>query len=210
MSDESLRDRTIALAGIFQVAQLVHQIAHTGLADSAPVQSSIESLFKINAVSTEDVYNGVEGVSYGLRLMVKMLEGKNSRKDLEITRYLIGLIQLERQLYKRPKVMAQIGEAIERASGQVEHFSTTHPNVIASLADIYQSNVSALNPRIMVSGEPLHLDNPDNANKIRALLLAGIRSAVLWRQKGGNRWQVFFKRKHMIRTAQALLDDMQF
>jgi high frequency lysogenization protein len=44
-----------------------------------------------------------------------------------------------------------------------------------------------LSPRIMVNGDPAHLNNPENANRIRALLLAGIRAAMLWRQSGGGR-----------------------
>jgi adenylosuccinate lyase len=35
-----------------------------------------------------------------------------------------------------------------------------------------------------------NLQQPSNAAKIRALLLAGIRSARLWRQLGGHRWQL--------------------
>ena len=49
------------------------------------------------------------------------------------------------------------------------------------------------------------LQNPRNAERIRALLLAGIRSATLWRQLGGNRWQLFFSRRKILKDAYALL-----
>ncbi|MEH6454630.1 MAG: DUF489 family protein, partial [Psychromonas sp.] len=35
-------------------------------------------------------------------------------------------------------------------------------------------------------------------HKIRALLLAGVRAAVLWRQIGGKRRQLIFSRKAML------------
>src|SRR3569623_1691456 len=52
-----------------------------------------------------------------------------------------------------------------------------------------------------------HLSHPDVANKVRTLLLAAIRSAVLWRQCGGNRWQLIFGRRKIIDTARALLGE---
>jgi len=49
------------------------------------------------------------------------------------------------------------------------------------------------------SGE--RLPNDDNAAKIRALLLAGIRAAVLWQQLGGSRWKLFWSRRKYVATA---------
>ena len=81
-----------------------------------------------------------------------------------------------------------------------------HENVIANLADIYSNTLSQIPPKIMVAGESNFLNNPSNANKIRALLLAGVRAAVLWSQTGGGRWQVLFKRKQFVQAARELLD----
>jgi len=39
------------------------------------------------------------------------------------------------------------------------------------------------------------------ANRIRALLLAGIRSAVLWYQLGGRRWRLVVYRRRIQHTA---------
>jgi high frequency lysogenization protein len=57
----------------------------------------------------------------------------------------------------------------------------------------------------MVRGEPNYLQNPDNQNRIRALLLAGIRAAWLWRQMGGNRWRILFGRQQFLDAAQTYL-----
>ena len=78
-------------------------------------------------------------------------------------------------------------------------------NIYASLGGLYSDTISTLNPRIMVSGEPTVLNNSDNANRIRTLLLSSIRSAVLWQQLGGNRWQLLFKRKKIVSIAKTLL-----
>jgi len=52
--------------------------------------------------------------------------------------------------------------------------------MIGNLANLYRNSISHLNPRIMVSGDPDHLNNNETASTIRAALLGGIRSVVLW------------------------------
>ena len=91
---------------------------------------------------------------------------------------------------------------------QLEHFDVVHPNVTARLADIYMKHISTLGPRIMVSGEHNYLEATDNANRVRALLLAGIRAAVLWEQLGGGRLQFLMRRKLFATTAQEMLNQM--
>jgi len=56
-----------------------------------------------------------------------------------------------------------------------------------------------------VNGEQGYLATPLIAAKVRAGLLAGVRSAVLWRQLGGNRWQLLFGRRRIAREAGRLL-----
>jgi len=45
-------------------------------------------------------------------------------------------------------------------------------------------------------------------NRIRACLLAGIRSAILWRQVGGTKWQLLFFRRRIFDTAQHLYNSI--
>ena len=103
-------------------------------------------------------------------------------------------------------MLEQIRVGIERARLQSEHFSITHTNVLANLAACYSETISTLTPRIIVSGEQGHLSNPDVANAVRALLLSAIRSAVLWRQCGGNRFQLLFGRSKLLAEARRLLE----
>ena len=44
----SLKDQTLALAGVFQAANLVQQIAHNGQCNEASLKTSIRSLFATN------------------------------------------------------------------------------------------------------------------------------------------------------------------
>jgi high frequency lysogenization protein len=57
----------------------------------------------------------------------------------------------------------------------------------------------------MVNGEQQYLTRPDVVNKIRSVLLAGIRSAILWKQCGGSRWKFLFYRKKIQNELKSLL-----
>jgi high frequency lysogenization protein len=154
------------------------------MADSQAVATSIYSLFQVDADSVEAVYGDPAGLAGGLQQLYAQLEG-NAGRDAELTRHLVALIHLERRLSANPEMLSQIRQGLSSATERLEHFPMLHPNILAQLAHLYSATISRLQPRIIVRGEALHLQNPDNQNKIRTLLLAGIRSAILWRQLGG-------------------------
>jgi len=203
----------MALCGVFQAARMVQQIARTGMCDQEPFEASINSIFTLDCATAEAAYGDISNIVFGARTLVAQLGPNKSNKtsnqthEIEITRYVIGVMVLERKLIKRKDLLDVIERGVESATKQREHFSLTHENVLANLADIYSKTISTLNPRIMVNGEHQHVTNPVNANKIRALLLAAIRSAVLWRQCGGNRWQLLFGRKNILAQAQQIIDE---
>lgn len=200
----TLRDATLALAGVFQATYLVREIAHHGTVPSNLLEVSIRSLFEIDPLDTESVYGGHGQLNTGFKLLKDQLGGDTKKADIEITKYVVALMHLERKLVRNQELMGRLKSGITRIRGQVDHFSFTHENVLAALADLYLNTVSTLTPRIVVSGQHGHLTNPANANKVRALLLAAIRSVVLWRQSGGNRFQLLFKRKQLVAEADAL------
>lgn len=202
---KSITDRTLALGALFQSAWLVDQIARTGTAPQTEYETCISSLFEFSPATTESVYGSRFEIKRGLQTLIEQMEGNNDQRSLYIMRYAIGLIQLERKVSTKPGMLATIGKELEGTSHQLRHFGQTHPNVIARLADIYANTVSTLTPRIMVSGENNHLQKQENANKVRAVLLTGIRAAILWKQCGGSRWQLLFQRRKLIQQAKLLL-----
>jgi high frequency lysogenization protein len=198
-------DRAIALSGIYQAAYQVKQVAYRGITNSENFSANIHSLFQLDAHSVVDVYGGLDGIAPGLRLTYKQLSGAVAR-DNELTRYLLSLIQLERKLSSHRDRQEKIRADITLTASRLIHFPATHSNILSALADIYTNNISTLKPRIMVSGEPAYLQNSNNVDLIRALLLSGIRAAILWRQTGGRRMHLLFKRKNYIASCKDILD----
>jgi len=200
-------DQTLALAGIYQAASLVKQIANTGMANSAHIESSLETLFRFDAATVEEVYGSIAGVSHGVKVLLQHLNDRSSR-DIEITKYVISLIMLEKKLSYNKDMLDDISNRLNKIESQFEFFSLCHENTFAKLGHVYKETISTLGPKIIVSGEQPHLNNEHNASKVRALLLAGIRSAVLWRQCGGSRWQFIFGRKAYITECERILSQI--
>jgi high frequency lysogenization protein len=200
----SLNDRTLALAGVHQAARLVQQVARKGMADGAALASSIRSVLAMDADDVPSVYGGPEGVALGLQVMVRQM-GPGPR-DMEITRYVVSLLHLERQMRRHSHLADAIREGLEGVMRQARHFEPTHPTIVAALAGVYEQTFSTLAYRIQVRGESGYLTNPDNANRVRALLLAGVRSAVLLRQCGGTVWSVLLVRRRLVAQARSLIE----
>ncbi len=201
------RDRCIALAAVFQVARLVSDLARHGDADPQATEASIYSLFQIDADSAVAVFGDLNGIALGLHELRAQIMNRNIH-NTDVIRYTVSLMHLERKLAKRPDLQERIGEGIRTATRRLEHFSLLHDNILAQLADLYSETVSTLQPRILVQGEALHLQNTGNANRIRALLLSGIRAARLWQQTGGNRLRLLLGRKRLALTVDKLLTEI--
>lgn len=204
------RNRTLALAALFQCVEGVTQIAARGNVDSELFEACINSILTEDHSSPEALYGDANKLRTGFRVLMYQLgastlnpDGKP--KDIEATRYAVNLLYLEKKLANDPDMFQSLLKNIENAQQQLDFFAMTHPNMIARLAEIYTTTVSKLGPRIMIKGDQNHLANPENAAKIRALLLAGIRAALLWRQAGGSRWKLIFSRSAMQKEAQQFL-----
>ncbi|WP_353573161.1 high frequency lysogenization protein HflD [Candidatus Albibeggiatoa sp. nov. BB20] len=207
---KNIEHSTIALAGIFQSAFLVKQVAKQGIIDQSSFETAISSVLKLDASSTAEVYNGLGGVKHGFQLLVKQFgtEQQGQVFDHELMRYVLNMLVLERKLQKNKTMLPVIGNRIREAMSYKEHYHIAHEKVLDCLANLYLDTMSHFTPRIQVTGEQRFLENEFNAQKIRILLLAGVRSAILWRQKGGSKWQLVFSRKKMVSIARQYLDEL--
>ena len=95
-----MKDRTLALAGLMQAVRLVQQMAQTGEADTKALAASIDSLFRFDADSVEDVFGGAGGVEDGLRRLLSQLDGDG--RDPALTRMAMTVLHLERRFIAHP------------------------------------------------------------------------------------------------------------
>lgn len=206
--DHSLRNQVIALAGLAQAMELVKQTARTGRNEEIALKASVLSIFMTDADDILEVFGGLSNLALGLKALNRQLS-EPKQVDPETARYASTLIYLEPLLSQNTVMTGVISLSIKEAR-EIWERSTERldPEVFRVLAGAYQRTISTLKPRIMIAGEQRQLSDPQNANQIRTLLLAGIRSALLWRQAGGSKWRVLFLRSKMRRMVQDLLDEI--
>lgn len=196
----TMQEQLVALGAVFEAAVLADKIARTGQVSEASMGCMLGSLLVRDPKTTLDVYGGDDlNLRDGYRALISSLERNPSALQREPLRYSLAMIGLERQLDKRSDMLQVMGSRLDQIQQQVEHFGLVHDNVIAACGGLYQDTISTFRQRIQVHGDMRFLQQPSNAAKIRALLLAGIRSARLWRQLGGHRWQLVFSRGKLLK-----------
>ena len=141
---------------------------------------------------------GFHNLDPGRKLLSSVLNRDTQTIQSDVIRYTLALIHLEKKLSRNKEMLGVIGQRLDRTKEQANHFGMLHENVIASLASIYTDTISSFKSKIQVTGDMRYLQSTATASKIRAILLAGIRSATLWRQLGGSRWQLFLGRKKLL------------
>ena len=201
-----MQEQLVALGAVFESAALVDKVARTGQVSEPAVGCMLGSLLVRDPKDTLEVYGGDDlNLRDGYRALVSSLERDPTSLQREPLRYALALLALERQLAKRSDLLQIMGSRLDQIHSQVEHFGPTHENVVAACGSLYEDTISTFRQRIQVHGDMRHLQQPSNASKIRALLLAGIRSARLWRQLGGHRWQLVFSRKKLLKELYPLM-----
>lgn len=201
-----MQEQLIALGAVFESAALVDKVARTGQVSEPAVACMLGSLLVRDPKDTLEVYGGDDlNLRDGYRALASSLERDPASLQREPLRYALALLTLERQLAKRGDLLQIMGSRLDQIQSQVEHFGPAHENVVAACGSLYEDTISTFRQRIQVHGDMRHLQQPSNASKIRALLLAGIRSARLWRQLGGHRWQLVFNRKKLLKELYPLM-----
>ena len=197
------QDQLFALAGMFHACQLVDDMARHGSVDSKQLDIHLRALLNQNPETTYSVYgtdreDALHNLAPGIQAMQSLLGQNKKSAEPNVLRYLVSVAFLARKLSQNSAMLNRVGEGIHNASLQAETFSISHENVIANIAQLYKDTIGTFRQRIQVNGYADHLQQPVVANRIRCLLFAAIRSAILWNQLGGRRSQLLFQRRKIV------------
>ncbi len=202
-----LQDQTLALASMFQSASLINQLAEGETINQAAFDCSLDSLFSLEAKSTEEIYGPGDGLILGLKTLVAYLDTEKQMIDKRIAYYVLSMIKLQDRLMKNQQMIVEVQNGLNNIQSQARDFELSPQARIHKIDGLYQQTISRIKPRIMVQGDQMQLSNSDVTSKIRSLLFAGIRAAVLWRQRGGSRLKLIFSRKKYVQQAAQMLDN---
>ncbi len=206
--------QNIALAAVAQCASIVNSLALHGRSPNAELVACINPLLIINPTSVDEVYPRISSLNLGLKTLQDIFSNDRVRENADLIRYTLGMLLLRNKLTGNRAMQNHIRQKLrqiapvkgmEGADTKQEEFDRDRQyqedHTYEQLADLYQDTISTLPYRVQVQGKAENLKNELVANKIRAVLLAGIRSAVLWYQLGGRRWRLVFYRKRIQQTA---------
>lgn len=200
-----MTERTLALAGVMQATELVRQAAWHGTWSGYAASVCLNSLFCLESESVESIYGGKKQLRLGLETLLAALQGEN--RYAEALTYALGLLQIEKRFVKSSELQETVGSGLEKIAhtGEgLEEFQRENRQA-HEIALLYASTISQITPRIVVKGKPEYLKLERTVDWVRTLLLAGLRSAVLWDQLGGGRFELLLGRKRIINEAQSLL-----
>ena len=200
----SMEQRALALAGLLQSLKQVRQIADTGQADAGVVATAIDSVFRIDAESPLAVYGGASALRPGL-LLLRGYFG-NDGKDELLPRLALAVLQLERRFVRDSGMAQRVHEGVLALAPAAARLGNQHPEVLAALGALYADTISHLRPRVLVQGNPHYLGQTGVVAEIRAMLLAALRSAVLWRQLDGSLWDFLLRRRELVQAIGTHLD----
>ena len=200
----TIENQTVALAGVFQAVHLCKSLATTGRADEDDLAATLRSILTLESDRVIDAYGGSPAaLRRGLRVLKNQMSGRGAAHDMDLARYALSLMQLGTNVLRDDGAVEQLRIGIGRARSL--DFEVADPTMISNFANLYRSAISHLSPRIMVSGDPAHLNDAATASTIRAVLLGGLRSVVLWQQCGGARWRLLLSRPQYVAHAGELL-----
>jgi high frequency lysogenization protein len=200
-----MKDKTLALAGVFQAAELVRQAASHGTWSGYAATSCLNSLFKLEAETAADVYGGSDRMRLGIETLLAVLQGDGQYG--ETLRYVVGLLQIQKKFNRSSRLQQAVGEGLMAIQDEGETLEQHEREDLQAerIAELYTQTISHLSPRIVVNGRPQYLQNKRTTDWIRTLLLAGLRSATMWTQLGGGRFELMFGRKKILRDAESFL-----
>lgn len=221
------QNRLLALAAVFQAAQLTHLLAvHGGHAlsnnhiNSVAFNCILQASFDIQAKEQHSLFSlDFFGSLQDLQIGLQALEGalmqpyQQSKPRMpapapyaEALRYAIALLQIERKVYRKTVFVEKIGtqqRALKQRLNFFDH-NLQHSAILASTANLYVETAGSLSSRLNVRGKPDTLKNQANIDRIRSALFAGLQAAHLWRELGGNRLQLIFGRRGMLDDIRAI------
>ncbi len=188
MNADSPDYAALALAGVVQAAALVHATAHGKPLLPEVREALLRTVPTRHASNLDEIFPNPGDWRSGARIAAEALSGR--AQSPEILRYTLQLVELATTLRGVPQVVEKLGRLLDDVH-------PTDPEE-AQLARIYQQTISTLGKRIQVTGDPRVLQQEHVAERIRALLLAGVRLAWLWHQLGGRRWHLILRRRALL------------
>ena len=202
--------QNIALCAVAQCAALVHELAIGKEIRQSQLASAINPLLILNPESVEQVYPNLESLTLGFSTLQSILGSNRLKQNSQIRRYITEILILRKTLSKNMIMQSVVRAGLSNLEpirpSLIDCMQTNQQEIneqnytFEEISSLYRKTLSTLKHRIKVAGKVQFLKNEIVSNKIRGLLFAGVRSAVLWHQLDGRYWRLFIYNKRISNT----------
>ena len=199
-------NKTIALAGMHLALSQVQQIAWDAKYDYPSIDVCLNSLFARNPDTYAEVFGSINDLKQVLIALRTSFTDKHDKQALERARYMVNLMMLSKNIKDNSELGQQVGTTLSLLDEAGNNLQDQRSYIIERIAQLYQNTISPLTPRVIVYGDPQILKDGANAAAIRAMLFAGLRSALLWYQAGGNQLNLLLGKSKYLNTIDQMLD----
>jgi high frequency lysogenization protein len=208
------RQKTLALAAVFQAAALADNLARRGTADIHAMKTLLDSIIVFDTDNPEAIYGSPQQLIMGLRALEGCLtigglnDNENYANQLQ---YALGMVQLESQLSNSDRLLNTLRTRLEQAQKQLPHFDNdiSTQGMINNFAGAYIDTIGTLRFRLQIKGNQQKLQTAGVPEQVRAVLLAGIRAAWLWKRLGGRRWHLLLTRSQILEELRVLIKEVR-
>ena len=200
-SSNLVETQVLAISGVLRAARIVQDLARRGRTQSEHFRCAMVSVGTVDESDAKKALGGIDSLVFGLD---DLTQKQPDAFLMERVRYATALLDLAKTLGKSPEASGQIGKVLAELPDHLDGAEPDSLESIGALADVYTSNLSDLTPKILIKGEQRFLEDPSLVEKVRAILLAGVRAAYLFSQAGGRKWHLFVYRKKFAAVAAQL------
>ena len=203
-------NQNIALSAVAQCAALVHELAIGKEIRQSQLAGAINPLLILNPESVEQVYPNLESLSLGFSTIQSILRSNRIKQNSQIRRYIAEILILRKSLSQNMIMQSVVRAGLSNLEpirpSLIDCMQTNQQEIneqnqkFEEISSLYRKTLSTLKHRIRVAGKVQFLKNEIVSNKIRGLLFAGVRSAVLWHQLNGRYWRLFVYNKRISNT----------
>ncbi|MBQ2382298.1 MAG: DUF489 family protein [Succinivibrio sp.] len=209
---KNIRSESIALAALFQCCSQINRIAHSGYCDEQAVSTVFRALLVTNPDTIDDIYKE-SNLKIGFKSLIEgfSTDGITDNTAKELAKLAMQVMSLTDRIMGNSSLYNRLSNEIDSMKIQIEkdypdflEGSTSvvmNSDNVEKFAQLYQSLISPNFSKLLIFGEERFLSSTENQNRIRALLLAGIRALVLWNQVGGKKLYLVFRRKDILSYA---------
>lgn len=199
--------QALTLAAVLESAMLVDQLARTGSAPASEIETLTGSLFVFEFDDVAEVFGGANAMHLGISRLRDLCRQGTTGAGKQVMQYAMSMLYLADKLRRDTDKLSIIRTRLGHTAFKQAHFDADLDNIAASVSAVYQDTLSQYRYRVQVSGSAEHLQNNRIADRVRTLLFAGVRAAILWRHVGGSRLQFLLNRKRIAQACNELLDE---